>query len=412
MKNLKNWPVVPLRQAADIAAGITMGRKTPETDLVSVPYLRVANVQDGLLNLAVIKYVEVTRREIEKWRLQDGDLLLTEGGDLDKLGRGACWRGQLPLCIHQNHIFRLRFPSERYDPDFVSLQAGSPYGKAYFFAHAKKTTGIASINQQVLGSFPLLSPPLPEQQRIVGELKAQLAAAEEARQAAQAQLNEIRLLKIQALKAVFSAIKDSAPLGDVARIQSGYAFKSETFQKHGVRLLRNANIAPGRVYWDDAVFLAPSAAEAHAAYTLAEGDVLISLDRPIIKTGIKVARVTATDLPALLVQRVGRFRIDTTRLNADYLYAFLHTEPFIEAVSGHEQSLGVPHISPGQIEAIDIPLPTLVEQQRLAVILNSIADATHEAHIAAEQQLRDIELLPSRLLATVFDMLAAPSDDE
>lgn len=140
--------------------------------------------------------------------------------------------------------------------------------------------------------------------------------------------------------------------------------------------------------------------------------MLISLDRPIIKTGIKVARVTTTDLPALLVQRVGRFRIDATRLNADYLYAVLHTEAFIEAISGHEQSLGVPHISPGQIEAIEIPLPTLAEQQRLAVILNNIAEATHEAQIAAELQLRDIELLPSRLLAAVFDTLPAPSDDE
>jgi type I restriction enzyme S subunit len=282
-------------------------------------------------------------------------------------------------------------------------------------AAKKKINGAVGL-QRVPSSFltdvELLLPDVNTQRRITKNLKLQLAAAEEARQAAQSQLNEIRLLKTQALKAVFATIEDSAPLGDVARIQSGYAFKSETFQKHGVRLLRNANIAPGRVHWDDAVFIIPSAAEAHAAYALAEGDVLISLDRPIIKTGIKVTRVTATDLPALLVQRVGRFRIDETRLNADYLYAFLHTEPFVEAISGHEQSLGVPHISPGQIEAIDIPLPTLPEQQRLAVILNNIAEATHEAQSAAELQLRDIELLPSRLLAAVFDAPAtAPSDD-
>jgi type I restriction enzyme S subunit len=272
---------------------------------------------------------------------------------------------------------------------------------------AKKTINGAVGLQRVPPSFledaKLPLPVITAQRLITGNLKIQLAAVEEARQAAQAQLNEIRLLKTQALKAIFAAIEDSVPLGDLARIQSGYAFKSETFQKQGVRLLRNANIAPGRVHWDDAVFIAPSAAKAHAAYALAEGDVLISLDRPIIKTGIKVTRITAADLPALLVQRVGRFRIDATRLNADYLYAFLHTEPFIEAISGHEQSLGVPHISPGQIEAIDIPLPTLAEQQRLSVILNNIAEATHEAQNAAEQQLRDIELLPSRLLAQAFD---------
>jgi type I restriction enzyme S subunit len=158
--------IFPLSDVADISSGITLGRKTKESELTEVPYLRVANVQDGHLLLGDLKMIAATRREAEKWALKDGDLLLTEGGDLDKLGRGACWREQLPLCIHQNHIFRVRLPADRYDADFVSFQIGSPYGKAYFLAHAKKTTGIASINQRVLGAFPLVSPPIAEQHRI------------------------------------------------------------------------------------------------------------------------------------------------------------------------------------------------------------------------------------------------------
>lgn len=188
---MSGLPTFPLAQVADIAAGITLGRKTKETELVQVPYLRVANVQDGHLLLSELKTIAATRREIEKWALQDGDLLLTEGGDLDKLGRGSCWRNQVPLCIHQNHIFRVRLPADTYDPDYVSFQIASPYGKAYFLAHAKKTTGIASINQRVLGAFPLMSPPLSEQRRIAADLKDQLAEVEVARQAARAQLCEI-----------------------------------------------------------------------------------------------------------------------------------------------------------------------------------------------------------------------------
>lgn len=187
---MSKWPTVPLREAAEIAAGITLGRKTPEANLTPVPYLRVANVQDGQLDLSEVKSVDASPREIEKWRLQDGDLLLTEGGDLDKLGRGTCWREQLPLCIHQNHIFRLRFAKNRYDADFVSYQIGSVYGKAYFFAHAKKTTGIASINQKVLGSFPLLSPTLMDQRQIASELKEMLTMVDDARRAATRQIEE------------------------------------------------------------------------------------------------------------------------------------------------------------------------------------------------------------------------------
>lgn len=209
---MNNWPVVPLRDVAEIAAGITLGRKTKDIDLTPVPYLRVANVQDGRLNLSEVKMIEASVREIEKWRLRAGDLLLTEGGDLDKLGRGTCWRDELPLCIHQNHIFRVRLPQDRYDPDFVALQVGSGYGKAYFFAHAKKTTGIASINQQVLGSFPLYSPPLDEQRRIAANLKSQLAAVEEARLAAEKQLREIDLLPARLLAQVFVADIPGTPL--------------------------------------------------------------------------------------------------------------------------------------------------------------------------------------------------------
>lgn len=222
------WPVVALREVADIAAGITLGRKTKETELVEVPYLRVANVQDGRLELDHVKTVAATQREIEKWALRDGDLLLTEGGDLDKLGRGTCWREQLPLCIHQNHIFRVRLPKDLYDPDFVSLQVGSEYGKAYFLAHAKKTTGIASINQRVLGAFPLLSPPLPEQRRIAARLKAQLAEVDKARRAVQVQLRDVALLQRRLLQAAFEKLSgEPTVLGRVLNdIQTGKSFQT------------------------------------------------------------------------------------------------------------------------------------------------------------------------------------------
>ena len=196
-------PVFALRDVAKIASGITLGRRTKETNLISVPYLRVANVQDGQLDLSEVKVIEATPTEIGKWRLRDGDLLLTEGGDLDKLGRGTFWQNELPVCIHQNHIFRVRFSLDQYDPSFVALQVNSGYGKEYFLAHAKKTTGIATINQQVLGSFPLVSPPLQEQWHIAAQLSSQLANIDQAAAAAAGELAEIEQLPARLLAQVF-----------------------------------------------------------------------------------------------------------------------------------------------------------------------------------------------------------------
>lgn len=401
---MRTAPVFPLVEVADIAAGITLGQKTRNVELVEVPYLRVANVQDGHLLIDDLKTIAATRREIEKLALKDGDLLLTEGGDLDKLGRGACWRDQVPLCIHQNHIFRVRLPDDKYDPDFVSYQIGSPYGKAYFLAHAKKTTGIASINQRVLGNFPLISPPIEKQRQIAARLKAQLAEVDKARQAAEAQLRDATSLKTKALETIFGGVSDKQPIGSAAKLQSGYAFKSESFRTNGIRLLRNANILPGKVYWDEAVFLNEADASKYPSYVLNDGDVLISLDRPIISSGIKVARVGSDDLPALLVQRVGRFILDPEKLEADYLYAYLQTEMFITEITGHDQSLGVPHISPTQVENIEIPLPSVTAQRELSKRLSQALYEWKTATTAIRAMLNDINLLPRKILAQAFEM--------
>jgi type I restriction enzyme, S subunit len=201
---------------------------------------------------------------------------------------------------------------------------------------------------------------------------------------------------------VFAELQNWQPIGDVCKVQSGYAFKSETFRRSGLRLLRNANIVPGRVYWDDTVYISAEEAEKFPSYRLSAGDVLISLDRPVISSGIKVARVCESDLPALLLQRVGRFLMDRHRIDPSYLYAFLQTEFFISEVSGHEQSLGVPHISPAQVEAVRIPLPDLETQRLLAAKLTAIADAWTSATESLHSQAEDLCVLPQRLLAQAF----------
>ena len=154
------FPCMPLGEAATIASGATKGRKIDPKIATEVPYLRVANVQDGFLNLDEIKTITIRRGEERKYALAPGDLVMTEGGDSDKLGRAAVWNGELPYCAHQNHIFRVRpnckFVLTAYLRDLV----GSAYGKAYFLSVAKRTTGIASINKTQLGSFPVPIPPI------------------------------------------------------------------------------------------------------------------------------------------------------------------------------------------------------------------------------------------------------------
>lgn len=161
--NPKGWPIMPLLEVAEIISGVTKGRRIDFKESISLPYVRVANVQDGHLNLAEIKYIEVKPNEIEKYRLELGDLLMTEGGDPDKLGRAALWNGEIEHCLHQNHVFKVRANRKLVFPEYLCALIGSEYGKRYFLQVAKRTTGIASINKTQLGSFPVLIPPLIQQ---------------------------------------------------------------------------------------------------------------------------------------------------------------------------------------------------------------------------------------------------------
>ncbi|MCX4789635.1 restriction endonuclease subunit S [Streptomyces sp. NBC_01221] len=156
--------VVALSSVAEIASGITKGRKVPAGELEKVPYLAVANVQDRRLDLSAVKMIEVSATEVERFKLQSDDLLLTEGGDPDKLGRGTLWSNEIPLCLHQNHVFRVRVSDlDRIDPLYLNWVVSSDYGKRYFLRVAKQTTGIASINKTQLGAFPLVVPGLSKQ---------------------------------------------------------------------------------------------------------------------------------------------------------------------------------------------------------------------------------------------------------
>lgn len=158
--NSMKWPEQRLQDVSIIQSGIAKGRKLDGQGAVEVPYMRVANVQDGRIALDDVKEIEVLPSDIERLRLKSGDILLTEGGDPDKLGRGAVWRGQIDPCIHQNHIFRVRPNETMVLPDYLSAIIGSPRGKRYFLRAAKQTTGIATINRNQLDNFPVLIPPL------------------------------------------------------------------------------------------------------------------------------------------------------------------------------------------------------------------------------------------------------------
>lgn len=166
-----HWTWVRLGNIAEVVGGVTKGRDLKGRKRVSLPYLRVANVQRGFLDLAEIKEIEIADDELPKYRLLAGDVLFTEGGDWDKLGRSTVWANQIDPCIHQNHVFRARLVCSELDPAWVSAFANSPVGRRYFEGAAKRTTNLASINMRQLRHCPIPLPPAEEKARIVAKVE-------------------------------------------------------------------------------------------------------------------------------------------------------------------------------------------------------------------------------------------------
>jgi type I restriction enzyme S subunit len=168
----KSWEVVPLSDCCTVQTGVAKGRKIDEHEALILPYLRVANVQSGYLDLTEMKTVTIHSKEKERYLLHPGDVVLTEGGDFDKLGRGFIWKGEVENCIHQNHIFAVRVDLNKLLPEFFAYLSQSPYGKAYFLSVAHKTTNLACINTTKLKGFPVLIPTRTEQEEIVQILES------------------------------------------------------------------------------------------------------------------------------------------------------------------------------------------------------------------------------------------------
>ena len=164
------WDWVRLGEVTDISGGVTLGRKGAIEQPLTLPYLRVANVQRWNVLCDDLKTITIGRAELARYQLRAGDLLITEGGDWDKVGRTAIWRDELAVCLHQNHVFKARGLTPRWNPEWAQLYLNSPIARTYFASCSKQTTNLASINMTQLKSCAFPLPPVAEQARIVARV--------------------------------------------------------------------------------------------------------------------------------------------------------------------------------------------------------------------------------------------------
>ena len=188
----KHGSGIPLHQVADITSGFTKGRDLSGHETMQVAYLTVVNVLDGRVDISDLSTTEVKLHEVEHFGLRDGDILMTEGGDRDKVGRGSIWLGQVPQVVCQNHIFRVRLNAEKVLPWFMHYLLQTFTAKRYFATRAKQSSNLCSINSREMRLFELPKLTTKEQypwverlrsaDTMIVALEAQLTAARRVKQ--------------------------------------------------------------------------------------------------------------------------------------------------------------------------------------------------------------------------------------
>lgn len=365
-----DWKLVHLAKVAKIQTGLAKGKKNLKNP-ISLPYLRVANVQDGHLDLSEIKYIDVPRNDVERYSLKIGDVLLTEGGDNDKLGRGTVWRGEVETCLHQNHIFVVRPNLETLDPYFLSLLTNSPYGKMYFRKSAKQSTNLASINTKQLSAFPVLLPPLSEQRTIIdifsiwdeaiAKTERLIAALRERKKGVMQ-----RLLTGQVRFQGFDENWKEDSLGKYANIRRGASPRPisnpEYFAEKGRGWIRISDVTgePTRFLNFASQYL--SELGESKSVKVEVGDLIMS-----ICATIGVPKIV--NIPACIHDGFVLFSEYEERFNKEFLYYYIDFITSLLASGGQPGTQK--NLNTEIVRKIEIPIISLAEQRKIVDILNT-----------------------------------------
>ncbi len=167
------------------------------------------------------------------------------------------------------------------------------------------------------------------------------------------------------------ALRSEWPLRKLAwdtNLLGGFAFKSEAFVHDpdaGVRLLRGTNVTPRGTRWDDVMYWPHERIHEATKFELHSGDLVVGLNRPWVRGGLRTAIIEDRDLPAFLLQRVGCIRprpgVD---LNMRYLQLWIQTSHFRTEV-GDDAAVTFPMLEPDRVLGYRVPIPPVDKQAKL-----------------------------------------------
>lgn len=354
----EGWQTTSLGDACTFINGLWKGEEPP---FVHVGVIRNTNfTKDGTLDDTDIAYLDVEAKKFAKRRLEFGDIILEKsgGGPKQPVGRVVRFDKTQGDFSFSNFTAAIRVKEAKaIDSSYLHRYLHWVYLSGRTEAMQSHSTGIRNLNGDAYKAITVAYPSLPEQRRIVAILDEAFETIAIAQANAEKNVRNARELFESALDAALSRHDDGyveATLGDEIELLAGYAFSSKGYTNaaDGIRLLRGDNIMQGYLRWDDAKAWPANDVEPYARFGLRKGDVVLAMDRPWVKAGLKRTRIAVNDLPCLQVQRTARLR-PKRDMSVSFLYHLTGSRSFSNHLLGLQTGLGVPTSAESRSRAFD-----------------------------------------------------------
>lgn len=275
--------------------------------------------------------------------------------------------------------------------DFVKILSGEVSGLLY-----------PAVTDNQVRSMYIPLPSLPEQKRIAAKVEELMAEVERARTACEAQL-EAGGLPSTYLCQVFESEEakkwERRRLGEVGLVTDGDWILAENFEPSGVRLLQVGNIGLGQFIEENKRFISKERAEELNCMYVLPGDILVSrmpqpIGRACIVPQLPYECITAVDCTIV--------RVNEKAFDRQFLVYRLNSPSILESVAAVASGATRQRISRKNLEKIELPIPSLPEQKRIAAELRDRITYAEKLKAAIEKQLDVIKALPQAILKKAF----------
>jgi type I restriction enzyme S subunit len=369
------------------------------------PVLGMSNIFEGRLRWDNLRFINLSPAELDKYRLNKGDVLFNRTNSAELVGKTAVFDGSRDA-VFASYLIRLRLREAMANPHFIAAYINSAGGRRFIEANMARAIGQVNISASTLMTMPVPIAPLAEQHRIAVILKEQISAVERARAAAEAQLKAAKDLPAAYLREVFESSEaqqwQEKRIGEVCAVTKLAGFEYTKYIKYvpdGEYIaLRAQNVRNEGLDLRNVVRISREVASALYRSKLDKDDVVMTF------IGANIGEATWVDKSDTFycAPNIAKITPNPECIDHRFLTLAIQSRPFQKQIQAINASTAQQSLSMRDIRNFTVPLPSLDEQRQLAAKLLEYRLSAKMLRDKLQEQFDAIHPLPATLLRQAF----------